>query len=806
MAEINFPQPQAFIGTRISPEEAKALGLIGDEPQQVAAETKPEPQPEMKPLGMPMGDQSYFADRQAGIETTPAKTVQGEPKGFIGKEPLSSEISPSDIGKSAVSGAYEVKRLPQMAGELIRTGIDEIAYRDFKRQEEAGKIPSADEAYADYKLDQELAYEQSGLKGATEAVTGALPFYGYEPQTRAGAVVKEAVTSGAETVALPFLRPAGALAGAGYGAFSGATGEMARQKFENTPLEPFAQFFGALGGQILGEAAVTGGKQFFRQRGVQEEFSIQLEAALKKDAENGMLKISPQELAEKLKSNEPLSAGEVLKPGSQTTDLLEKLITRTPGAGSENFVGSTLSDISTSKILSGGQLERSLELAADDEAKRVFDILRANPDANDILPAALGKVTQNPYVKKAMERVAFATKDVDQMPGFEIIAPSNLLGKTDTFTYGPAGSVNGGNLNFWHAVKKDIDSLYEKTGDTLLLDIKRDLISGIDNAIGKDTKLYSGALGESAQKYGDLTSMRKGYELMGDINSLKMEDILDLTKNMNPNQLNAFKDGVIARIYEMASEKDGPRKFLNSTLGTDPKVPQKLIEVLGKDEYTKISGAMMQQSILEKAEANKNTGWFKKAMEAGKTIGLAEGNAPKGYSVLSALATGLSAVGGAGAGVTGAAAIVSGLFAGRQYALNRLEKQIAPEAIKLLTDPDGGRKLAELTLKNPNARSFIRKLDEVLLRGSLVGGKEAVMGEAPEPEPLQPLGMPSPNSHGGRIAYKSGGRVKNARSVAEALMREIDQTRKLIGKKTEDILSMPDDAVATALKIARGNV
>lgn len=66
--------------------------------------------------------------------------------------------------------------------------------------------------------------------------------------------------------------------------------------------------------------------------------------------------------------------------------------------------------------------------------------------------------------------------------------------------------------------------------------------------------------------------------------------------------------------------------------------------------------------------------------------------------------------------------------------------------------------------------------------------------------------MPSPNAHGGRIAYKSGGRVKNARAVAVSLLREIDQTRKMIGKKTEDILSMPDDAVATALKIARGNV
>lgn len=72
--------------------------------------------------------------------------------------------------------------------------------------------------------------------------------------------------------------------------------------------------------------------------------------------------------------------------------------------------------------------------------------------------------------------------------------------------------------------------------------------------------------------------------------------------------------------------------------------------------------------------------------------------------------------------------------------------------------------------------------------------------------PAASLDQAQEQANGGRVAYKSGGRVKSARAVAEALMREIDQTRKMIGKKTEDILSLPDDAVATALKIARGNV
>ena len=767
-------------------------------------EAAPEPKSEsMQAVGMPSPMGGAFIPGEQYEKPSFSKEGPKEPAGFFIEPQLSSEFSPSDIAKGAVSGAYEVKRLPQMAGELVGEGLDALAYKGFQMEEKAGKIPSADEAYADWKLAQEEAWKESGVGRAQKAITETLPYYGYQPQTRAGAIVKEAVTSGAESAVLPFLRPAGALAGAGYGAVSGASGEIMRQKFEGTPYEPFAQFLGAMAGQILGEGVIGGAKQFFKARGTQEEIDILLEKALKQDAEAGLLKMSPEELADRLKSKEPLSVGEVLKPGAKTTDLLEKLITRAPGTASENFIASTLGDLSTTKILNGGQLTRSAELAAEDEAKRVFDILRANPVANDIMPNTVGKITQNDFVKKAMERVARGTENVEQKEGFEIIAPSFLSKKENVFTYGPAGSVHGGNLNYWHAVKKEIDNLYELTGNPRLLDVKRDLINGIDNAIGGEGKAYSGALAESAAKYGDLTSVKEGYKLMGDINSLKMDDIIKKTANMTPDQLDHFKDGVIARIYEKYSEKGGPQKFLNDVLGVDPKVPQKLIQVLGEEAYSKIAGAMTQQNIIAKVEANKNTDWFKKAMETGKSIALAEGKSPSGYSTISAIASGIGAASGVAPIFTVPAFIASGLFAGRQYALNKLEREIAPQALKLLSNPEGGAKLAELALKDPNARSFLRKLDSALTRGASVGAKESIAGGEPE---LEPIGMPSPNANGGRIAYKSGGRVKNARAVAMSLLREIDQTRKMIGKRTEDILSMPDDAVATALTIARGNV
>ena len=53
---------------------------------------------------------------------------------------------------------------------------------------------------------------------------------------------------------------------------------------------------------------------------------------------------------------------------------------------------------------------------------------------------------------------------------------------------------------------------------------------------------------------------------------------------------------------------------------------------------------------------------------------------------------------------------------------------------------------------------------------------------------------------GGRVARKSGGRIKS-----NPISAEVRQVRTLLSEKTASMLSMPDDAIATALNIAKGN-
>lgn len=765
------------------------------------------PLPKEEPKAEPSLSQAQTAQQPAASDSgslfVPLEQFEGR---------LQNVSDPEDQRKAAISGIYEgVTRLPSAASGLIRSGIDEVQYLDLKRQEKAGKIPSADEAFADYKLAQEQASEQSFLKKIPEVAEKYLPSYEYEPKTYAGALAKEAIAGGTETVVYPFFGVGGAFTRFGTGVLSGALGEGLRQKWEGTPYEPYAQFAGAFGGQILGDIGLGATAKFakgYKLWGAEKELNEALTDALQSDIKNNLTKMKPEELQAKLKSNEPINLGEVLSPESKTLSVLQDLAANVPGKKSNEMVAQKLGELSTSKILNGGELQTALKDAAKDEADRVFDIARSIPAANNITPADIGPWVNNPKIKRIMDDVAELSGLPTTDKGRILKVPETIPGQPGTetkilqtekglkeFPGQPAVPEQyvGGNLNFWQKVKERLGDEYARTGETAFLDAKNQLVASLKKKVPE----YGDALDATAAKFGDLSAMQNGYRLMGNLNALKIEDILSKTKGMNEAQLANLRDGAIARLNEVASEPNGVQKLYNGIISGESKLSQKMKAIFG-DDYNQVTGSIIQQSMLNKAATTSE-----RLMKVGEKI-----LEQKGYAL--GAASGISALAGymAGADVSTNSALVGlgMLLGGRQLAMNTLEKKVAPLALEAIRNPDGGRKLIELMEKNPQARTLLEKIGAGLTRATLAGGRSVGLSGQESPEPLQSLGMPSPNAHGGRIAYKSGGRVKNARAVAVSLLREIDQTRKMIGKKTEDILSMPDDAVATALKIARGNV
>jgi len=84
--------------------------------------------------------------------------------------------------------------------------------------------------------------------------------------------------------------------------------------------------------------------------------------------------------------------------------------------------------------------------------------------------------------------------------------------------------------------------------------------------------------------------------------------------------------------------------------------------------------------------------------------------------------------------------------------------------------------------------------------------QDQIMAEAKEmlgPPPTQQQTQPQPQAHGGRAAYKAGGKVGGIEPLIQALMNKAKMAKKVSNKATEPLLNERDDAIASALAVAQ---
>lgn len=787
------------------------------------------------------------ADQPSSL--TQDNAAPSDDQGFIyGKPQLQSSSTWGDITKGAVSGLYEgATRLPEALPHIPSMLSDEATYLMYKGLEKAGKIPSANEAFADYKLGKEQVQSElesswfgkpakelgekigKGVEAVKEKlpdVTQYLPYYGYEPKGKPAAIAKEGMAGGIESAAyLPF-GPYGAFGRFVSGAVSGGAGELARQKYAGTEWETTAQFLGAAAGQLLGDmgigtlkAAGAGYKGALPEKvmgltfiDTEKEIAKRLNSAIESDIKNDLFRVSPQEISDKIKNGEISGIGDLVKPGSQTAELLMDIAAKVPGKRPDNIIAKTLSDFAEGEKLDYGIIKKGFDDAAKLEADSVFQIARDAPNANNITLKDIGRLADDKTIQGIMKGVA-EKETLSTDPKIAVKAPEVIPGTPGAeskFVQTERGFVQvpevaaipekqiGGNINFWHEVKMELGNKYKETGDPKYLSAQKDLIKAIRAKVPE----YGEALDKSAAKYAETKFVESGYDFMKRIGKEELDKSLEGFKQLSDEQKNLVRTGMLANLMEVAGEASGSSALFTQVLSPQSKLNQKLIGMFDKADYDKVVGSIIQQNI-ENRVAKASDNLAKRVLTSSEVkYGVGAGAGGGAIGALAGFLAGGSMMTPAGA----LAAVGAVLGSTRELALNSLEKKIAPTALEMLRSPEGAAKLANLIQNRPEARSFFQKMNAGLMRAAIAGERSKELSEPAEPPPLESYGMPSPNANGGRIAYKSGGRVKNARAVAMSLLREIDQTRKMIGKRTEDILSMPDDAVATALTIARGNV
>jgi hypothetical protein len=291
-----------------------------------------------------------------------------------------------------------------------------------------------------------------------------------------------------------------------------------------------------------------------------------------------------------------------------------------------------------------------------------------------------------------------------------------------------------------------------------------------------------------------------------------------------------FKEGLLTRIKEEALRPTGPSSGFNKIVsyfdGTNPAMSGRIFDVLGEDDYYRLANQVNVQNVVNKAKAlnisDEIVTRSKKGIDA-KTGALLGGGAATVLQSIPAITQTLSnpalskgalvsgAVAATGAGLAGLYKI-AGMFH------DGFERAVATRIANALASQDPAA-IAALNKIPPKAlNQYLTRFSYFLegagapsgeiLKAAALDGKEPKPPEAVGGKKKKTLrdmlskgadgGVPLQNA-GGRVERKSGGRIGS-----NSISAEVRKVRALLSQKTASMLSMPDDAIATALHIAKG--
>ena len=738
-----------------------------------------------------------FAPEGAGKRTVTFDELGTPPEGY--KPPTVMQDLPPAIGSGAAQGAMGIAGTPGAIGYYVRAGSGALSdlitgseqrKLDVQRAEEEGLTREQRQAIA-----EERAIPIGGgltaptMRGTDEWGRQNIPGYDYAPSTKVGEAFQSGAQMGTESlIGGPKGVARRVATGFGAGAVSDVTGDVA-----GALGGPTAQLFGDVSGAVVADIIShkvldIGANLGFTNKEAYKKLTDaistdmasdpELRAKLQNAMQNGETIYAADLLTGKA-ANDLLSAGYNQKQINAVRNINTKLAERR--AGVQDAVDQKFSDL-FQRDLRDDTYAKSLKAANDLERNKLYTDLKALPGAQSVMsPDLVQLANSNGYVSDAI-------KEVNQM---------FTKGKID-----PSWNVNppmGGlppNIQYWDLVKREIDFVIKQAqkgeGSSNILSgaqkAKEKLVNQLDLIIPE----YGSVRNQAAEMFGVETSLQAGYELGRKAGTGSPFDVGEFVTNfrkLSPEQKESFAEGSARFVMQKAK---GDMKGLMSYM-ENPNVNRTMREVMGPDRFDALYAKAVSSNLAATAQdfALTESGNVKKI--AG-LIGEVGGGAI-GFGAVPALAT-LNP-----ASVATIAAATTGALAG--VALNASERKVANRVIELAfsTNPEDAKKFSKLLADNYDAVSVSRKLGDYMSSATQKGILAYINNqrEAPKPTGSTPgLSIMAPMKTGGRIARKSGGRTGG-----NSISAEVKRVRALLSEKTASMLSVPDDAIATALHIAK---
>lgn len=727
-----------------------------------------------------------------GKKTVTFEELGTPPEGYV--PPTVAEDLPPAIASGAAQGAMGLAGIPgaltyyaREYGEMpIRRRIQgEQAAEDWRRGLEEGMTREERQKIAEGSATPFRAfgttYPLPTMQGMGIIGRENIPGYDYEPATKAGEFGQTAASFGVQSV---IGGPKGirrkVTTGAGAGVGSEGLGDVGGALFGET-----GELFGEIGGAVVGDLITHKVMDFGANLGfTSTEAKKQLAEAISAD-----MATDPafrERLKAAVESGENIYLADFLQ-GIAARKLLGKNFSpkqqeamfqinrelERRAANVQNVVDDKFAYI-TGRNLRDVDFDTSVKEANNRQRDALYKTLKATPEAQSIASASLTSISQNPLVAKAIASV-----------------------NSKLAAYPAAWNVRGGsrpNLAYWDQVKRELQANVttgmRSSDPGALADVPlyQDAVTRLTGELDKLVPTYGATRNKAAEMFGVETSLEGGYKLAQTLaagSPFKVGEFMKNYKKLRPSEREAFAQGT-ARF--MLQKANGDMSKLIGYM-ENPNVKKTLLGVMGQNKFD----ALYAKAISANLMANADNFAFTSSATGSKLKDLAV-DVMSGVALTSPAIPASMATGNVGLQLAAGAAVATGALAG--IAMNASERKVANKVVQLAfsKDPRDARAFAKLLADDYDAVNVARKLGDYLYSGTQKG-VIAYINNARE------AGAPSlPQNTGGRVERKSGGRIKT-----NSISSEVRRVRTLLSEKTASMLSMPDDAIATALNIAKGN-
>lgn len=516
---------------------------------------------------------------------------------------------------------------------------------------------------------------------------------------------------------------------------------------------------------------------------------------------------SPEQLAVLGEQGIPVSAYE-LSGGPNVRGLVESAADK---ASDNKQAVAIQQDIATRAANTGQYIANTLDtiagkpLATGDEFKAAVDAIKATNDPNYTRVMSMPEHQQvfSPGLKNVLEgRPIFRTILKNRAEGAVNRGqqPPPIYSSRGTLNIQP---FNAPSLEYLDEVYRDVRNMATRAfdeGDSVRANDYKSAANALrdelDKAAAKDpsgNSMYKSIRDDASEVFGGKNALEAGYKFVRTADPLKLNEVKANYARFTPAQKEQFRIGLLANLKDEALKS--PAKVTSYFDGSNPRMLDKMSSILGVDNATRLGNQVRIQKIVNETQAPvlspetaakgaRGIG-FPAAAGIG-TFGLVAGeklaeNLPQIANVIgSPITQGAAVAGGVAATAYGAKKIFGA-------AKNAYEARVAQAVLDAISTRDP-KAMAILERMPPKTVSyFLNKIENLGQRSAIGAAGEA--GDQPSDELVIKE----------RVGRKAGGRIKS-----NPISAEVKRVRALLSQKTASMLSLPDDAIATALNIAKG--